>query len=73
MTATSTIRTPQTTASSRALKISVSVAAVWTPCLRAFAACARKPRAGSGEKIFCQAAVNVTVTSQTSGTQVIHM
>ena len=28
---------------------------------------------GCGEKIFCQAAVKVTITSQASGTQVIHM
>ena len=28
---------------------------------------------GTGDKIFCYAAVNVTTTSQTSGTQVIHM
>ena len=34
---------------------------------------ARKPIAGSGEKIFCHAAVNVALTSQTIGAHVIHM
>ena len=39
----------------------------------AAAACARKPIAGTGDVIFCHAAVNVTVTSHTSGAQVSHM
>ena len=69
---------PQIAASSRALKIRVCVAAnsAAVPACSAassLSACARNPIAGSGEKIFCHAAVNVTITSQTSGTHVIHI
>src|ERR1035438_2281726 len=86
ITATSTRNTPQIAASSLALKISVWVAvraAAWAgnvpaawPARNAassLSACARKPIAGTGEKIFCHAAVNVAPTSHAMGTQVIHM
>ena len=78
--ATSTRNAPHITASSRALKISVQVSAVWATVMVPAAsaacnrsACARNPSAGSGEKIFCHPAVKHTTTSHTSGTHVTHM
>ena len=78
MTATRTRNIPQMTASSRALKINTWVCAICAPAMvpepsaaSSCLACARNPTRGPGEKIFCQAAVKVTVTSHASGTPVI--
>ena len=79
ITATNTNRMPQIAASIRAFKINVRVAgalaaATLPPCnaLSSLDAWARNPIAGTGEKIFCHAAVNVTATSQHIGNPVIH-
>src|SRR2546421_3353714 len=62
-------KNPVTTASSRSLKMSREASCVGAEAAR-FRACARKPMREWGSKIFCHAAVNVTETSQPSGSKV---
>src|SRR6185437_671248 len=64
--ATMRISNPVTTASKRLLKMSRAL----PPAAASCRACARKPMRGSGSKILCHDAVNVTMTRKVSGTKV---